>query len=524
MTTQAQTVKPTWREWLALAALTVPIFMLATDMTVLFLALPSIAADLAPSATQQLWTLHISDLLSAGLVLTAGTFADRLGPKRLLLLGMVAYGVISLIAAFAPNAETLILARGLIAVAAVTIGPTSMVLLRHMFPSRRQFATAIAVYMAAFTGGSAFGPPFGGLLLEHFWWGAIFLANIPVAVFVLAISPLLPSVPGTGDGRIDLMSIGLSLSAVVLVVFGFQELAANGLHWTYVLSIAAGLVLGAVFVRRQLRLPSPLFDLKLFTNPGFPPALGVMLLFTLAGAACYMQLAQYLQAVLGLSPLHTGLLFTISALFQMVAASSAPVLLRWMTPARAIAGGAAVSALGAATVLTGTTLSGDIAIVIIVAGDVMISVGAGPAMTLGSSVLIASAPVGRTGSATGAQDASTSMGSAMGLAMGGSLAVLFYKVALAAGAPAGLDPAQLREAGESVGRAMIIAQATPGALGTEFVGAVRDAFTMATRAVYAMAIALIVCVAVVASRGLRGVRLDDETEDENGLVSEGAGQ
>lgn len=142
MTAQAQTAQPAWREWLALAALTVPIFMLATDMTVLFLVLPAIAADLGPGATQQLWTLHISDLLSAGLVLTAGTFADRLGPKRLLLFGMAAYGAISMIAAFAPNAETLILARGLIAVAAVTIGPATMVLLRHMFPSRRQFATA----------------------------------------------------------------------------------------------------------------------------------------------------------------------------------------------------------------------------------------------------------------------------------------------------------------------------------------------------------------------------------------------
>lgn len=494
--------RPDWRAWLALAVLTVPVFMVAIDMSVLFLALPSIAADLAPTATQQLWTLHIGDLLSAALVLTAGTLADRIGPRRLLAIGMVAYGSFSLLAAFSPNAETLILARGLIGIAAVTVTPATMVLLRHVFPTDRQFATAVAVFMAAFSGGAAFGPPIGGLLLEHFSWGAIFLANVPVSVLVLAAMPLLPATGTSGGGRIDLISVGLSLAAIALFVYGLQELAAAGFAWTYALMIAVAVLIGAMFVRRQLVLAQPLFDMRLFANPGFAAALTMLLLFLMALGACYMQFAQYLQSVLGYSPLEAGMLLTIPAALQVGSTALAPRLLDRMRPATAIAGGAVLAVLGAIIVLVGMTLPREAATVVLVVGESITSLGGGPIFALSAGIVIASAPIERTGAASGAQEVAGSLGNALGLAVGGSLAVIVYQGAMAVGPEA-------RGAVESVGRAVALAQTLPGAEGRALLETARSAFTDATHSVYLYAIALYLGFIAVTLWGLRDVRLDD---------------
>lgn len=493
---------PDARAWLALAVLTVPIFMVAIDMSVLFLALPSIAADLAPTATQQLWTLHIGDLLSASLVLTAGTLADRIGPRRLLSIGMVAYGSFSLLAAFSPNAVTLILARGLIGIAAVTVAPATMVLLRHTFPTDRQFATAVAVFMAAFSGGAAFGPPIGGVLLEHFSWGAIFLANVPVSILILAAMPLLPAI-GTGKrGPIDLLSVGLSLAAIALLVYGLQEMAAAGFAWSYALMIAIAVLIGAVFVRRQLKLSEPMFDMRLFANPGFAAALTMLLLFLMALGACYMQFAQYLQSVLGFSPLDAGMLLTIPAALQVASTVLAPRLLDWMRPATAIAGGAVLALAGAIIVLVGMSLPREVASVVLVLGESVTSVGGGPIFALSAGIIIASAPVNRTGAASGAQEVAGSLGNALGLAVGGSLAVIVYQASLTVGPDA-------REAIESVGRAVALAQTLPGAEGRALLEAARHAFTDATYTVYLYAIVLYLGFIAVTLGGLRNVRLDN---------------
>lgn len=510
---QNQTPAPGWRAWLVLAVLTVPIFMVAIDMSVLFLALPSIAADLAPSATQQLWTLHIGDLLSAALVLTAGTLADRIGPRRLLAIGMAAYAGFSLIAAYAPNAEMLILARGLIAIGAVTVTPATMVLLRHLFPTDRQFATAVAVFMAAFSGGAAFGPPFGGLLLEHFSWGAIFLANIPVGILVVAALPLLPAIKGKPAGRIDLASIGLSLLAVALTVYGLQDMAAGGFSWVNAATIVLGLCLGTAFVRRQQVITQPLFDMGLFANPGFSVALAILLLFMMAVGASYMQLAQYLQSVLGHTPLEAGLLLTIPASVQVGATALAPKLLRVMSPAQAIASGAMLAIIGSGLVLLGTMLSGTHATITIITGDTVAAMGGGPIFALGAGIIIASAPFGKTGSASGAQEVAGSLGNGLGVAIGGSLAVIVYQAAMGAMAADGLDPAKARQSAESIGRAMALAAALPDETGVALQLAAQAAFKDATRTVYVYALLLYVGFIALTVVGLRNVRLKDEAAE-----------
>lgn len=479
------------RKWLVLVVLLVPVFMTAIDLSVLFLALPSIAADLAPSATQQLWTLHIGDLLSAGLVLTAGAFADRLGARRLLMIGMAAYGAFSLLAAYAPNPETLIFARGLIGVAAVTVGPSAMVLLRHAFPSPREFATAISMFMAAFSGGTAFGPPFGGFLLEHFSWGAVFLANVPVTIFVAISLPLLPAVQGKAAGKVDLASIGLSLMAIASLVYGIQEIAAQGMHWFYAVVIGLGLVSGTVFVRRQLQLAEPLFDMALFKGFGFSVSLSVLFLFLVAAAACYMQMAQYLQTVLELSPLQAGMLLAIPASIQVGATAFASSLLRWMRPAMAIVLGALVAVFGTLIVLSGTFLAPSMALPVIMGGEALMAMGGGPIFAISASLIMNNVPVDKTGSAAGVQDVAGGLGATIGLAVGGSLAVLAYQTTIGLAMPSEVPQDLAAQATHSVGRAMAIAHTLEAATGSALAVAAQDAFALATRVVYGLAILLI---------------------------------
>lgn len=178
-----------WRDWCGLGAMALALFMLSTDNTMLFLAQPSIGADLRPSAAQGLWIVHVGAFLGAALVITMGRLGDRVGRKRLVIIGMAGYGAASLFAAFAPTAETLIGARPLLGAATAVVTPSAMALLRTMFTDPEQFTRAFAIVMAAFSAGVAFGPPMGGLLIEYFWWGAVFLVNVPAAIIFLAIAP-----------------------------------------------------------------------------------------------------------------------------------------------------------------------------------------------------------------------------------------------------------------------------------------------------------------------------------------------
>ncbi len=219
--------------------------MLATDMGGLFLAIPTITADLTPSSTQMLWILHIGELLTVGFVLTMGRLADRIGRRRLLVIGVAVYGIASVAAAFSTSTWMLIATRALLGIAAATITPSTMSLLRNMFPDPKQFSIAIAVNLSAFSAGLTLGPPIGGLLLDHFWWGAIFLANVPAALVFLLGARLLPTYRNSNVGRLDLVSVALSLLALMAIIFGLQEIAQNGFAVLYVSAVVAGIASGS---------------------------------------------------------------------------------------------------------------------------------------------------------------------------------------------------------------------------------------------------------------------------------------
>lgn len=259
--------RATLKQWMGLIILVIPLFMLSTDITVLYLAMPAIAADLAPAGSQSLWILHIGEFLSAATIITFGLLAQRIGARRLLLSAVAAYGVASLIAAYAVNPEMLIGGRALLGVAAAAFTPAGMILVRRTFRNPKQYNVAFAAYMAAFAGGMAAGPPLGGLILEHFWWGAVFLINVPIVAVLLIGGPFLLEPNHSDPGvRIDAPSVALSIAAVLALVYGLQEIATGNLSVLSLLSAAIGIGLLLLFLRRQRTTSAPLLDLALFRN------------------------------------------------------------------------------------------------------------------------------------------------------------------------------------------------------------------------------------------------------------------
>lgn len=268
MTTSTTPPRAGRREWIGLAVIALPCLLYSMDLTVLNLAVPSLSADLRPSSTQLLWIVDIYGFLVAGSLITMGTLGDRIGRRRLLMIGAVAFGIASVLAAFSTSAKMLIVTRAVLGLAGATLAPSTMSLIRNMFLDPQQRSFAIGVWIASFSAGAVIGPPLGGFLLEYFWWGSVFLVSVPLMALLLVLAPiLLPEYRDPNAGRPDLLSAVLSLGAVLGVIYGLKQSAAFGLGWLPALSIVTGLLLGLVFIRRQQTLADPLIDLRLFRTP-----------------------------------------------------------------------------------------------------------------------------------------------------------------------------------------------------------------------------------------------------------------
>ena len=517
--------RATWREWLGLAVLTLPLLMTAADMSVLFLALPSIAADLSPGSTQLLWITHVCDFLAVGFALTMGRLVDRLGARRMLVAGMSVYGLASLAAAYAPAPEALIGMRAVLGISAATVMPAVLSLLRPMFRAPAQFSLAVAVVMSAFSVGMAIGPPLGGLLLEYFWWGAVFLINVPVAAVLLLSAPLLPAGRGTGAGRVDMLSVLLSLGAILAVVFGFQEIAdaqaGSGGEpvWPYAGAIAAGPALGALFVRRQLRLADPLLDLRLFAIPAFSVSLGGMLLMLLAYGGSDLLLTQFLQTVLGLSPGRVGLLMIAPAAAALISGMAAPLLTRLFGAVRTMVGAlllAGVTAAGMALMV------GRADPVVLIALVTVIALAVGPLFPIFTELVVGSASEERSGSAAAVSDVGGGLGQALSVATLGSISLVLYQGALRATAPEGVPDEAVRAAGESIGGAGAVAGRLPDEAGRALLDSANAAFTVGVQGGYAFGAVFLVLAAAVVGWFLRGGRADAPAR-RNGAEAAGEG-
>src|ERR1700712_1641125 len=335
------------REWTGLAVLALPLLLVSMDVSVLYFAVPFISRDLAPSASQQLWIFDIYGFVLAGLLLTMGALGDRLGRRRLLLVGAVGFSLASVLAAYSQSADMLIGARALLGVAGATLMPPTLGLIRNMFHDAQQRSTAIAIWTAVMTGGIALGPVLGGYLLDHFWWGSVFLINIPAMLVLLVLGPfLLPEYRAAHPGRFDIVSSGLSLATVLPVIFGIKEMATHGVSAGYGLCVLVGLGFGAVFLLRQRRVVNPMLDLSLFADRQFSGSLAVDLvaMFALVGNAIF--LTQFLQSVLGMTPFTAALWSLAPSVLVGAAAPLAASLGQKLDRAYVMAGGFVVGAIG----------------------------------------------------------------------------------------------------------------------------------------------------------------------------------
>jgi MFS transporter, DHA2 family, multidrug resistance protein len=492
------------REWIGLAVIALPCMLYSMDLTVLNLAVPRLSADLEPSATQLLWIVDIYGFLVAGSLITMGTLGDRIGRRRLLLIGAAAFGVASVLAAFSTSAEMLIVSRALLGVAGATLAPSTLSLIRNMFLDPEQRTMAIGIWVTSFSVGAAIGPLLGGIVIEYFWWGSVFLLGVPVMVLLLALGPwLLPEFRDPQAGRLDLPSAALSLAAVLLVIYALKRIAEVGLGWVPVVSIAVGLALGIQFVRRQRTLADPLIDLGLFRVPAFSASLVTYMLACFVGFGSYVFIAQYLQLVLGLSPLEAGL-WTVPSMLAYVAGSMlVPALARRFQPAYVIGAGLVLAAAGFVVL---TQVDASAGLVPVVAGSVIYSLGLCPAVILSTDLVIGSAPVERAGAASAISETSAELGGALGIAILGSIGTAVYRRAMTDGVSAGV-PSEAAEAGRAtLGGAVASAERLPDALGAAFLGPAREAFTDGMQLIMVICAVVMVAMAPVAAVLLRPKR------------------
>ncbi|HEX2128612.1 MAG TPA: MFS transporter, partial [Solirubrobacterales bacterium] len=378
--TDASTARATRREWIGLAVIALPCLLYAMDLTVLTLAVPALSADLQPSSTELLWIVDIYGFLVAGLLITMGTLGDRIGRRRLLLIGAAAFGAASVLAAFSSSPEMLIVSRALLGIAGATLAPSTLALIRNMFHDDHQRTIAIGVWVTSFSAGAAIGPLVGGVLLESFAWSSVFLLAVPPMVLLLAVGPrLLPEFKDPKPGRLDLVSAVLSLVAVLAVIYGIKALAKDGLALAAVAPVGLGLALGTVFVARQRRLADPMIDLALFRRPAFSLALGANTLGFAVVFGIEVFVAQYFQLVLGYSPLEAGFWSVPGAVAFVVGSQLTPHLAARIEAPVLMLSGIAIAVVGVVMLTQVSAVTGP---GLLVAGIVLLSLGLAPLFTL----------------------------------------------------------------------------------------------------------------------------------------------
>ncbi|MFC7815599.1 MULTISPECIES: MFS transporter [unclassified Streptomyces] len=489
--------------WLALSVLVLAVLLVAVDATVLGLATPYISEDLAPSSTQLLWIGDVYSFVIAGLLVSMGSLGDRIGRKRILLIGATAFGLISVLNAYAHTPELMIVARALLGVAGATLMPATLALIRNLFHDPRERSLAVGIWGAAASAGAAVGPVVGGFLLEHFWWGSVFLINLPVmAVLVLVGVKLLPESRNPNPGPWDLLSVVLSLVGMVGVVYAVKESAAHGFAWA---TLTAGLLGAAAlygFVRRQLTMPTPLLDMRLFRSRGFSGAVLADLLTILGLSGLVFFLSQYLQLVQGRRPFEAGLAELPAAIGAVVAGLLAGRAARRFSVRAVVSGGlAAVGlALAALTVIgqhTGYPLLG--------AALLVVGVGAGLSFTVTADVILSSVPKEQAGAASAVSETAYELGAALGIAVLGSIVTGVYRDFTG---PAGTPAA----AHESLGGAVEVAAHLPAPSAGALLDAARQAFVDGLTLAAGVGAAVLLAAAGAAWFLLRGQRLEDGVE------------
>ncbi|MFN0193754.1 MAG: MFS transporter [Aestuariivirga sp.] len=491
--------KATRKEWLGLAVIALPCMIYSMDLTVLNLAVPSLARDLDPSASQLLWIIDIYGFMVAGFLMVMGALGDRFGRRKLLMIGAAAFGATSLFAAFAQSAEQLILARALLGIAGATLAPSTMSLIVNMFKDEQERVFAISMWIASFSAGAILGPLAGGILLHYFWWGSVFLAVVPVMVLLLVVAPLLlPEFTNPEAAPIDIPSALLSLIAVLAFIYGVKHFAEAGFDMKVLAGITLGVGLGVLFFRRQSRVTFPLVDLGLFRSRIFSLSLTVNILALFFMFGSFVFFAQYLQFVAGLDPLTAGLWSLPGAICFTLTSFFNARLMAMMSGEKLMAYGMLVSAAGFAALFFADGVLPQVLCFIAVA------CGFTPVIALTTGYIVGAAPPEKAGVASAMSETSAEVGGALGIALLGSLAAYIYRARMIDVPADGITPDAAAAIRNSIAAALEATSALAPDDAAPIVAAARSAFMDAYHATAILAAATLAFLAILALRLLKG--------------------
>ncbi|MGW2211811.1 MFS transporter [Streptomyces sp. NPDC001781] len=486
--------------WLALGVLVLAVLLVAVDATVLGLATPYISEDLHPSGTQLLWIGDVYSFVIAGLLVSMGSLGDRVGRKRVLLCGATAFGAVSVLNAYASTPGLMILARALLGVAGATLMPATLALIRNLFNDPRERSLAIGIWGATASAGTAVGPIVGGFLLEHFWWGSVFLINLPVmAILVLVGIRTLPESRDPNPGPWDLASVLLSLIGMLALVYAVKEAATHG---PGPLTLATGLLGAAAlyaFVRRQLILPTPLLDMRLFRHRGLSGAVLADLLTVLGMSGLVFFLSQFLQLVQGRHPFEAGLAELPAAVGAVAAGLVAGRAARRFSVRAVVSGG--LAAIGVCLAVL-TTLDASTGYPLLGAALLVVGVGAGFSFTVTSDVILSSVDKNRAGAASAVSETAYELGAALGIALLGSIVTAAYRDFAA-------PPGTPESAHESLGAAVEASAAMPAPASGALLDAARESFVHGLHLASGAGAAVLLVTALAAWFLLKGQRLEN---------------
>lgn len=498
----AQGKRVGWRGWTALVVLMLPVLLVSVDNTVLSFALPDISLSLNPSSAQQLWIIDAYPLVLAGLLVTMGTLGDRFGRRRMLLIGATGFATVSVLAAFAPSAAWLIAARAGMGVFGAMLMPSTLSLLRSIFTDRDQRRLAIAVWASMFSAGAALGPIVGGILLEHFAWGSVFLMSVPVLVPLLVLAPLL--VPESRDphpGRIDPLSIALSMLAMVPFVYAIKEVAVHGFGPLPVILAVTGVLFGILFVRRQLAADQPMLDMRLFSRGTFSGALLVNLLSVIALVGFLYFVAQHLQLIVGLSPMNAGLAL-VPGMVAMIISGLLVVPVARRVSARIVVPVALVFSIVAYLLVP--LAVGDGALALLIGAFTLLGIGIGAAETVSNDLILASAPPAKAGAASAVSETAYELGAVLGTAVLGGILTAAYRSGIVL--PAGVAGGDADAARETLAGAMTVADRLDPATAEALRTAAAHAFDAGVGITAVIGAVLVGIAAVIAATTLKGSR------------------
>ena len=502
------------RDWLALGVLVLPALLLFMMLTVLFLAMPHMAADLRPTGAQALWILDVYGFLMAGFLVLMGAVADRFGHRTLLVVGAALFGAVSVVAASTTDPAIMIACRAVLGVAAAAQMPATLGLIFTIFRDAGRRAVAIGVWAAGISAGVALGPLVGGLLLEFAGWQATFLIAVPVMAVVVAAAPVLlpPHRAVASNGRIEVGSAVLLLAALLPLVYGIKTAATGSSPAVSAAAVAAGLGFGAWFVARQLGSAQPLLDLRLFANRTVAGALAVFTLSATALGGVYLLFTQYLQLVLGLSPIRAGLAILPAALVLVAVATTAPRLARRHRPGYVIAAGLAVQVVG---YLLLTLLGPGTALIWVIAAFVVVYPAVAPSMALTTDLVVGSVTSEKAGAASGLTSTVNDLGLSLGITVIGSISAATYTARVESVLPADLPVAIATSARLGIDAATAAAAGAPAELAGPLLAAAHDAFTAALHTGAAVAAGIAAVGAVLAAGLLRHAPATAEARHEH---------